>query len=592
MYKLFMAFRYLRAHKIIYFSIVGVTLGIMTMVVVTSLMGGFSRDMKSRIRGMQTDIVVMSYDKNLWITDYQEICKSIEAIPHVRGCAPRLEYDAWLGRSGSYTDVHIVGIIPSQERKVSELATFFRKGLKEKFDFEDDVGTPTRNPGVVLGAELQRAGSTIGLLTARQGTTPILCVKDFDVVGRFRSGMVEYDSNYVFMDIAAAQEFLQVTGKPSANVLAVAVDDYERYGQTVRAQILDTFHARRPCMHPEDHGPGTFYNMGFRCGPFRAQTWEQTRRVLLQAVEVEKGMMYILLSFIVLVAGFNIVAIYTLVVRAKTRDIGILRALGGTEGGVTSVFLLSGGLCGFIGSIFGIVLGLLLALNLNEVLDFIRVVSREMNRMGLVTAVPLNSVPRGATIAAGASLLAALGLLVWNWRLLYKERKRHPWTRMIAAGVLLGIAAWYATGWMPDYRPNDRYDADFGPRSRWMFSGAIVLMWAAFCGLWRFLDRYRRRPSWIFFGFGATLFMSAAILGVSATLAIAAGILWGQPDSSWPGLELFSRKIYYLDRVPVFVDYGALVYIVIWTLFVSFCCSIYPALRAAAANPVEAIRDE
>jgi hypothetical protein len=163
---------------------------------------------------------------------------------------------------------------------------------------------------------------------------------------------------------------------------------------------------------------------------------------------------------------------------------------------------------------------------------------------------------------------------------------------MVAAGILLGVAAWCSTGWMPDYRPNDRYDSDFGPGSRWVFSGAIVLIWAAFCGLWRYLDRYRRRPSWIFFGFGATLFMSAAILGVSATLAIAAGILWGQPDSSWPGLELFSRKIYYLDRVPVFVDYGALVYIVIWTLFVSFCCSIYPALRAAAANPVEAIRDE
>src|SRR5579862_9990435 len=140
MYKLFMAFRYLRAHKIIYFSIVGVAVGIMTMVVVTSLMGGFSRDMKSRIRGMQTDIVVMSFDKNLWITDYEEICKDISAIPHVKGCAPRLEYDAWLGRSGSYSDVHIVGIVPAEERKVSKLENFFHKGLKENFDFKDDGG--------------------------------------------------------------------------------------------------------------------------------------------------------------------------------------------------------------------------------------------------------------------------------------------------------------------------------------------------------------------------------------------------------------------------------------------------------------------
>lgn len=591
MYKLFMAFRYLRAHKIIYFSIVGVAVGIMTMVVVTSLMGGFSRDMKSRIRGLQTDIVVLAFDKNFWITDYDQYCKDIESIPNVVGCAPRLEYDAWLGRRGSYSDVHIVGIVPAKERNVSRLEEYFRKGMKQAFDFrEDGGGPPPRNPGVVLGAELRNYGTTIGLLTARHATTPILCVKDFDVVGRFRTGMNEYDTNYVFMDLASAQEFLQVTTPPAANVLAVKVKDYERNGQEVRRQILEKFHARSPCAHPEEHGPGLFGG-GYRCGFYRAVTWEQTRHNLLQAVEVEKGMQYILLSFIILVAGFNIVAVYTLVVRAKTRDIGILRALGGTEGGVTSIFLMSGGICGFIGSIFGIILGLLIALNLNEILDFIRVVSREMNRMGL-QAGGLNRVPRGATFVAGWLLLVALGTLIWNWLVLYRERQKHPWTRMVVGGVALAAAAWFATGWMPDYRPNDHYDADFGPNSRWVFTLAVVGIWTAFCAVWRVLDRYRRRPSWIFFGFAASIFMVAAGLAVLAPMLIAAGIILGQPDYSWEGLELFSRKIYYLDRVPVFVDYGALVYIVIWTLFVSFCCSIYPALRAAAADPVEAIRDE
>jgi len=591
MYKLFMAFRYLRAHKIIYFSIVGVAVGIMTMVVVTSLMGGFSRDMKSRIRGMQTDIVVMSFDKNLWLTDYDELCKAIEAIPHVEGCAPRLEYEAWLGSSGTYTDVHIVGIVPEKEKKVSKLEDFFHKGLKAKFNLQDDGGLPTRNPGAVIGAEMRRLATTIGLLTARQSTTPMLCVKDFEVVGRFRSGMVEYDSNYIFMDLSSAQEFLQVSEPPRANVLAVKVDDYDLNGQSVRSKILETFHAIRPCSHPEDHGPG-LYGTGYRCGVYRAMTWEQTKRVLLQAVEVEKGMQYILLSLIIVVAGFNIVAVYTLVVRAKTRDIGILRALGGTEGGVTSIFLMSGGICGFIGSIFGIILGLLLALNLNEILDFIRVVSREMNTMGLMTDRVLNVVPRGATVVAFFTLAFALGTVIWTWLVLYKERIPHPWIRMISTGVALFVAAWFSTAWMPDYKPHDHYDADFGPYSRWIFCGIIVASWAAFCALWRLLDRYRRHPSWIFFGFAATIFMVAAAKGIFSTMDIAAGILLGRPDYSWEGLELFSRKIYYLDRVPVFVDYGALVYIVIWTLFVSLCCSIYPALRAAKANPVEAIRDE
>jgi len=316
MYKLFMAFRYLRAHKIIYFSIVGVAVGIMTMVVVTSLMGGFSRDMKSRIRGMQTHIIVTSADKNLWLTKYDELADMIRKVPHVTGCAPRLEYEAWLGRSGSYSDVHIMGIVPEEEKKVSELETFYHKGGKAVFNHLLDSGEATANPGVVLGAEL-RGGGSVGLLTARHSTTPILCVKDFEVVGRMRSGMVEYDSSYIFMDLSSAQQFLQVDNPPRANVLAVAVDDYDRYGKETRQRIVEEFHKRRPCNNPEDHGPGIF---GYRCGLYRTMTWEQSKRVLLQAVEVEKGMQYILLSLIVLVAGFNIVAIYTLVVRAKTRD--------------------------------------------------------------------------------------------------------------------------------------------------------------------------------------------------------------------------------------------------------------------------------
>jgi len=588
MYKLFMAFRYLRAHKSIYFSIVGVAVGIMAMVVVTSLMGGFSRDMRSRIRGMQTHLLVTSIDKNVWMTDYEAVSADIRKIPHVVGCAPRLEYEAWLGRNGSYSDVHLVGIVPAEERKVSELETFFRKGGKQSFDFKHDGGYPMKNPGVVLGAEL-RGGDAVGLLTARHSTTPILCVKDFEVVGRFRSGMVEYDSNYLFMDLASAQEFLQIAEPPRANLLAVAVDNYELHGVEARQKILEAIHERHPCRNPEDHAPGYFGN---RCGIYRTISWEQSKQVLLQAVEVEKGMMYILLSFIVLVAGFSIVAIYTLVVRAKSRDIGILRALGGTEGGVISIFLMSGGLCGLIGSIFGIIVGLLIALNLNEILDFIRVVSREMNRMGLERDRMLNVVERGSTAVAWAFLGMALSMLIVNWLILYKQRTRHPWVRMIAAGVALAAAAWFSTGWMTDYRPHDNYDANFNAGSRGIFTGIILLLWVLFCVAWRFLDRYRRRPSWVFFGFASSIFMALACLGVLATFVIAKGILLRQPDFSWPGLELFSRKIYYLDRVPVYVDYGAIVYIVVWTLFVSLCCSIYPALRAAAANPVEAIRDE
>jgi lipoprotein-releasing system permease protein len=577
-----MAFRYLRAHKIIYFSIFGVAVGILTLVMVTSIMGGFSRDMRSRIRGMLTDLVVSSYDKNLWIVDYEALSDAIGKIPHVKGCAPRLEYAAWLGRRGVPRDVVIMGVLPERERRVGQLEEYFRKGGKRRFDFEDErEGRRSELPGVVLGSELFGGDVTLdgrlGLITARHQTTPLLCAKDFVEVGRFRSGMTDYDSNFVFMHLPDAQDFLKLSDPPRVNQLAVAVDDYERHADDVAARILDLIHERSPCASPEAH-------RGFRCGLYRIQTWEQVRGTLLAAVEVERGLMIIILFLIVVVAAFNIASIYTLVVRAKTRDIGILRALGATEGGITSVFLMSGGLCGVIGSICGLVLGLLMAHNANEIEAFVRVVSREMNRARLDS---------GASWWAAGALLAAGVAVVWNWLVLYKERRAHPWVRMGAGLVALGAAAWLSTTWVPAYRPYPTsFDPDLGGGFRVWLTGAVAAVWILLVGSWRFLDRWRRRPGWIFYGFFATILFTALLLAIVAALSIAVSVSVMQPGFGWRGLELFNRNIYYLDRIPVYVDYSGLALIVVMTLVVSIIFSIYPAMRASAADPIEAIRDE
>src|SRR5262249_13520600 len=148
----------------------------------------------------------------------------------------------------------------------------------------------------------------------------------------------------------------------------------------------------------------------------------------------------------------------------------------------------------------------------------------------------LNFIDRGSTIVAMLSLAVALGTLVWNWFVLYKERRPHPWVRMIAAAIALPVAAWISTDWMTDYHPNDHYDANFSAGSRVIFSGIVLVCWVLFCVVWRFLDRYRTRPNWIFFGFGSTIFMSAVFLAAGSTLAIALGILIRRPDFMWPGL--------------------------------------------------------
>jgi ABC-type lipoprotein release transport system permease subunit len=467
---------------------------------------------------------------------------------------------------------------------VSDLERSFRQGGKKTFDFKGEYYHQGDSPGMVLGSELWEGGR-LSLVTVRDASpTPLPCTREFEAVGNFKTGMAEYDSTYVFMHLSDAQAFLHLTDPPMANVLAVKVDDYEKNGLIARRAIFDALHARRPCDNPSTHEGMMGYSG--RCGPYRVLTWEQTKRILLQAVEVEKGIQIIILFLIVLVAGFNIIAIYTLVVRSKTRDIGILRALGATEGGIVSVFLASGGLCGLIGSVFGIGLGLLLSYNVNGISDFIRVVSREMNRVSL-------EVPGRLNLALAAlSLAAAAAAIVLNWIVFYKERRPHPWVRMGAAFLALGLAALLSTSWMPSYRPLDRLDPAFDAAWRWKFAGIVAGLWAFLALLWRFLDRWRRRPSWIFFGFGSTIVLSALLLAVLATGAIAALILAFGPGREWPGLELFSRQIYYLDRIPVFVDFRTLGFIVAMTLLVSVVFSIYPALRAASCNPIEAIRDE
>jgi ABC-type lipoprotein release transport system permease subunit len=276
-------------------------------------------------------------------------------------------------------------------------------------------------------------------------------------------------------------------------------------------------------------------------------------------------------------------------VRSKTRDIGILRALGATEGGVLSVFLTSGGLCGLVGSAFGISLGLLLACNVNEISDFIRVVSREISMMAYRVETP----PSRVSIAlAAVGLLASAAAIIWTWLVVYKERLNHPWVRILVGILTLGVAAALVTAWLPSYRPVRSHDPALDVDGRWKFVFIVVFLWTILVVAWRVLNRWRRRPSWILFGFGVTMVLSAILLVVGATLMTAVWILIAQPGPDWPGLELFPIDIYYLERIPVYVNYNTLGFFVGMTLLVSLIFSVYPALKAAACNPIDAIREE
>ena len=231
MYKLFISLRLLRSHKIVYFSIAGVAVGIMILIVVTSVMGGFSRDLKARIRGMQSHIIVTPIDMNadLFIVDYPKLIDRLKKIDGVKGCAPRIEWMAMIGARGSIygkgRTIQFMGIDPAAERETSEIEDYFRKGGMPSFDFQSGGSEEEKKlPGIVCGSELFRIASDLTLVTVRpRGGSFSYFQRQFKVLGAFRSGMAEYDSSLILMHLRDAQKFLNLSERVVTDIAVTCI---------------------------------------------------------------------------------------------------------------------------------------------------------------------------------------------------------------------------------------------------------------------------------------------------------------------------------------------------------------------------------
>lgn len=643
MYKLFMALRYLRANPVIYASILSVALGIAVIVIVNSVMSGFSRDIRERIRGMQSHLVVKGRSSDIHIDDYEPLLAKIRAIPHVAGAAPRVQTYAWVGYTGREADAVVVGIDPAQERGASKVEEFFQRGGKKNFDFRYDTDEVPTYPGIVIGSEMARRfggralGAAPGLMTAsRRGAVPQLFNASFEVVGTFNSGMNEYDLSILFMDLEAAQRFLRLRGpdqRPLISYVAIHIDDYARHVAGVRAAVIDALHDREPCRMPDlMHGYGI-------CGKYETRTWEEEKRNLLQAVAIEKGLQVVLLFFIILVAAINILTIYTLMVRAKTRDIGILRSLGASTPGIAQVFLTSGLLCGLIGGVFGSIGGLKMAVHLDRVAEFIETTSREladwarMNRESLLVRwAGLAGGLAAVFLAAGLGLLlakrsrfrrpvaTAFGLLwvallaltaFWvvrdaaglagseswaaalgkplSWAVfaltlgsvaLHPVEKPDPWLGRLRAATLAALGAGLVVGLIGAVGRTDFWEAlasDLALDA--ILGGAAVLLAFGYASGWR----RSTAPHWL---------SAALLLGTVIATPLLAMFLESPPPPGWPGLNLFPKDVYYLDRIPSEVSYPFVGIIVAAATITAVLASLYPAIKASRLDPVEAIRRE
>ena len=349
------AFRYLRARKgerfvsvIAIFSLFGIALGVATLIIVMSVMNGFRQELLGRILGLNGHLGV--YAQERVIRDYDAMAGRIRGVAGVVSATPIVEGQALLTSEGGGASGGLArGVKPEDLRARGLVARNIVAGSLDRFEGED---------AIVIGARLaQRLGLTVGdkiTLVSPQGRTTVFGtvprVRAYTVVALFQVGMHEYDNGFVFLPMAAAQLFFQ-TGDGATQVEVFVQDP-----TTVRAVTR----AIRTALS------GT---------PVRIVDWQDSNSSFFAAVQVERNVMFLILTLIILVAAFNIVSSLIMLVKDKGRDIAILRTMGATRGAILRIFLLCGASVGVLGTLIGFAIGMVFCLNIESIRQLIQSLS-------------------------------------------------------------------------------------------------------------------------------------------------------------------------------------------------------------------------
>ncbi len=415
MYPLTIGTRYMLKKRVTIICVAGVAVGVMALTVVLSVMNGFIRDIKAHIRGTLTDVVVHSRQGSF---EYEGIIQKIREMDHVVACAPFVEGMALAKFGGAKQPVQFRGVIPKLQERVSHWDGQPGKKHNRLLNGRtiDTVldDTPDGKPAVFAGQEMMRwkakgskddpeadpdenflpLGVQMVLVTVKDRISAGMGVRGFRLTGMFKTGMYEFDRQCVYISLKAAQELTGLGNKVTG--ISVKLDDYANAPQ-VRQQIETTL------------------------GPlFRTTTWEEDRATFIRAVEVERRVMGIILFFILVVAGFGIFAILTMVVMEKAKDIGTLRAIGATRTGIMGIFTFLGAAIGILGAGIGLGVGLVILDSMNQLEDKIyqwwgwRVFPQDVYYLDHI---PHEISPWGVTICvAGAVITSLLASLYPAWR--------------------------------------------------------------------------------------------------------------------------------------------------------------------------------
>ena len=346
--------RYLRARKgerfvsvIAIFSLVGIALGVATLIIVMSVMNGFKADLLSRILGLNGDLSI--YGAGAPIGDYQAITARVRQVPHVTAAAPIIEGPVLLN-AGSYSAAGLVhGMGAADLKALHAISDNIQAGTLDAFGGDD---------AVVIGATLATranlsVGSRLTLISPNGAATAfgtVPRVRAYRVVAVFDAGVNDYNASYVFLPMRAAQVYFQMPD--TVSLIQVMTRNAEDVS-AVTPQIRQALAGDR--LHVLD--------------------WTQSNNAFFGAVQVEQNVMFLILTLIILVAAFNVISSLIMMVKDKTRDIAVMRTLGAGRGAIMRIFLMCGASVGVTGTVVGTVIGIVFCSNIERIKNLVQQVT-------------------------------------------------------------------------------------------------------------------------------------------------------------------------------------------------------------------------
>jgi len=391
------AFRYLRARRqegfvsvIAIFSLLGIALGVATLIIVMSVMNGFRADLLGRILGLNGHLGVYALSGPL--ADFDAAAQKVADVSGIIGVTPLIEGQVMATSEAGAAGALVRGIRPDDLRRRPLLADHIVQGSLA--DFDDD--------GVAVGDRLARrlgvaVGSAISVISPQGtatafGTMPR--IKTYRVVALFNVGMYEYDNSFIFVPLDAAQLFFRLPDAVTNLEVFLADPDRVREERRLIAAALG--------------------------GQVRIVDWQQANSSLFNAVEIERNVMFLILTLIIVVAAFNIISSMIMMVKDKGRDIAILRTMGASRAAILRIFMLSGASIGILGTIAGLLLGVVFTLNIEAIRQGLqKVIGTDLfaAEIYFFTRIPARMEPSEvAAVVVMALALSFLATLYPSWR--------------------------------------------------------------------------------------------------------------------------------------------------------------------------------